>query len=210
MNIMKRKPGVIFLPVSALFIIFIVLLVLLVNQIQGNNRLALEYRASKLINLLLDYHIQGDMPDPADIDRNILGYGIYAPDGKAVYTYGTAPLRLPDKTRERGGVSAVNRNRSIVIIRNVPVDGPMMWNPGPMAQRMLDMHGRRQPEQPLLPALRKYQSGVYLEYSNSSYLAEHKLIVSITFLFLILFGAAAVMVYRLYRSKPHAAYPGGA
>ena len=99
---MHRKPGVILLPVSAVFLIFIVLLVLLINQKQSNNALDLEYRASRIINLLLDLYTTEQEIDSAEIDANILGYGFYDEDRNALQREGTAPPYAAHNKRQAG------------------------------------------------------------------------------------------------------------
>jgi len=187
------------LPVSAVFIIFIILLFLLVGQRKNNSAILLEYRASRIINIMLDFYIEGEVPDPAEVDGNILGFGIYAPEGRAVFVYGSAPGRL-NNDHLRGNEIIINNNRSIEMIRSVgSVDehaGSRM--PPEMQQRFLDMREQGGRGSGMMPMLRKYQSGVYLEYKNSTYLTERSLIILIVFLFSVSFIFLSTLIINLY------------
>jgi hypothetical protein len=202
MNIMKKKPGVILLPVSAVIIIFIILLILLVGQKQSNNAILLEYRASRIINIMLDFYVQDDLPEPAELDENILGFGIYDQDGRSVYQYGSAPRRL-NAGRMRGNEISINKNRSIEIIRTVVnvQDSDSSRLPPMMHQRIQEMREKGPVEQRMIPMIRKYQAGVYLEYSNSTYLNERRLIILIVVLFAASVGFLFFLISSLYRSN---------
>lgn len=199
---MKKKPGVILLPVSAVIIIFIILLILLVGQKQSNNAILLEYRASRIINIMLDFYVQDDLPEPAELDENILGFGIYDQDGRSVYQYGSAPRRL-NAGRMRGNEISINKNRSIEIIRTVVnvQDSDSSRLPPMMHQRIQEMREKGPVEQRMIPMIRKYQAGVYLEYSNSTYLNERRLIILIVVLFAASVGFLFFLISSLYRSN---------
>lgn len=198
MNIIKRKPGVIVLPVLAVFIIFIILLFMLVGQKQNTNALLLEYRASEIVNLIADLYAQGNVPDPSELDEDILGLGIYDHNGTMVYQYGSAPERLGGNRMRRNDVR-INKNRSIEIMRSGG-DFDERVIPG-FQQRFRDMKEQAGRNQRVSPILKKYQTGIYLEYSNSSYLAERRLIILIIVLFVLSFAFLSVLIYNLYNSN---------
>jgi two-component system sensor histidine kinase HydH len=80
--------------------------------------------------------------------------------------------------------------------------GSMMQRVPPAMQRRLqDMRDNRPDAQTMPPMLQKYQAGVFLQYSNASYLSERNLILIIIFLFIITFSVAFIMVLRLYRAN---------
>jgi len=189
MKFIHRKPGFILLPVSAVLIIFIVLLGMLIGQKQTNNSLILEYKAGRVINLLLDLYVTDQQINPADIDENILGYGIYDEDRNAIVRFGSAPENLSIIHSSRGRNTGINR-RSIIIVRSG--DPQMMRQVSPNMMRRLS---------PQSPVFKKYRTEIFLEYSNSSYLTERRLIFLIVGLFLIFFTIAAVLIYRLYQSN---------
>ncbi len=194
------------LPVSAVFIIFIILLVMLIDQKQSNNALMLEYRASRLIDLLLDLQINDQLNDPSQIDENIIGFGIYGADNNSLKRYGSAPLRLPDAASRNNEVIMVGR-RSIVVIRTLPdeaaapprgADSMMQRMPPNMQRRMQEFREQRSITAPML---QKYQVGIYIEYLNSGYISERRLIILLIILFITLFSVAAFFLFRLYRSN---------
>lgn len=191
MNILKKKPGVIILPASVVCIIFIVLLVMLISQKQSNNALFLEYRASKVSDLLLDLYINDRLPEPDSIDQNIIGFGLYDLSQAALYSWGSAPVQLPPASG-RHSEGAFSGNKTIIILRPAVKDRLMpMINPN-MQRRM---------QESLPAAMRKYQMGLFLEYSNSSYISERRLILLIILLSVMLFGTSAVLIFRLYRAN---------
>ena len=201
---MHRKPGVILLPVSAVFLIFIVLLVLLINQKQSNNALDLEYRASRIINLLLDLYTTEQEIDPTEIDANIIGYGFYDEDRNVLQREGTAPSMLPTINGRPDGIMMTD-SRSIIIVRsglNAPMMGQMM--PGDGMRRYngnRDNRDNHDSRQPLPPVLMKYRLGIYLEYSNSSFINERRLVILMTALFIVFFTISAIFVFRLYQAN---------
>ncbi len=196
------------LPVSAVFIIFIILLVMLIDQKQSNNALMLEYKASRLIDLLLDLQVNDQLNDPSQIDENITGFGIYGADNNSLKRYGSAPLRLPDAAGRNNEVIMAGR-RSIVVIRTLPDDAAVLRGAESMMQRMppnmqrrlQELRDDRDQRQPLAPMLRKYQVGIYIEYLNSGYISERRLIILLIILFITLFSVAAFFLFRLYRSN---------
>ncbi|MBI9108014.1 MAG: HAMP domain-containing histidine kinase [Spirochaetales bacterium] len=206
MNIMKKRPGVILLPVSAVFIIFIILLFLLIGQKRNNSAILLEYRASRIMSIMLDFYVEGDIPDPAELDENILGFGIYTQEGRGVFLFGTAPPRL-NAGRMLGNEITINKNRSIRIVRSVfDTEDFMNGNTAPRPPRGMGQHLRDRNDQNkrgsgMMPMMRKYQAGVYLEYSNSSYITERRLIILIILLFAASFTFLSVLIYNLYNSN---------
>ncbi len=206
MKIFKAKPGVILLPVSAVFIIFIILLTLLIDQKKSNNELALEYRANRVIDLLLDLYSDERSIDPSVIDGDIIGFGIYDPQHNVLFRYGTAPEILPVQDR-RSVEHMVNRNRSILIIRQAADGSLLQFGMGLQMQRMSPNMMRRLDEQRndrqdlFSTMMGKYQAGVYLEYANSSYIAERRLISLIIILFILLFGGFFTLLFRLYMTN---------
>ena len=193
------------LPVSAVFLIFIVLLILLIYQKQSNNALVLEYRASHLINLLLDLYSTDQQIDVPEIDENILGYGFYDEDGKVLQQWGSAPSVLPLIGGRPDGV-VMSGNRSIIVVRTglngngMPPGGTHMMEQMPQSM-MRRFNGNRESREPLPPILTKYRTGIFLEYSNAGYRRERGLIILIIMLFVIFFTLSAVFVYRLYRAN---------
>ena len=198
------------LPVSAVCILFIILLFLLIDQKRSNNALVLEYNASKIINLLLDLHVNNQQIIPSEIDENIIGYGIYDKDRQAVSSWGSAPQQLPASTGRNNEIR-YRRNKSIIIVRTVldnralpPGVGAVMQHMSPNMQRRLqEYRDDRNSIEAMPPMMQKYQAGVFLEYSNASYVAEQRLIFFIIILFIIMFTTAFVFVYRLYQSNKH-------
>lgn len=185
----QKKPGVILLPVSAVLIIFIVLLFLVIDQKQSNNALSLEYNASRLVNLLLDLYVNGQDINPAELDENIIGLGIYDQNRNAVLRYGSAPVKIPSVGGRRDRM-VNSKNRSIVIIRS---------EPSSIMHRLNEARENR--GMPIPPLMTKYQTGIFLEYGNSSYASERRLIGLVVVLFILFFTIAVIFVYRLYQSN---------
>ena len=192
MKILRKKPGVVILPVLIISVIFFSLLLLLLDQKKSNNELILEYRASRVISLLVNlYEDTGDI-DPADVDENILGFGIYDFNFEALTRFGTAPERLPELTG-RNPEKVAATNRSVEIIR-LPRTGPVL---NPMMGRS---RGRRtEPMQQTMPMMQeRAEHGIYMEYGNSSYTSEFRLLVLLTVFFTGAFGIAFLVIFKLY------------
>ena len=203
MSIIRKKPGVIILPVLAVFIIFSVLLFLVVSQKRSNNALLLEYRASGIINAMLDFYVQGDIPDPGLIDEDIIGLGIYDLRGGSVYRYGSAPDRINLDTLNGNNIK-INNNRSIEIIRSIaapegqPPGGNMMRMPPGMMNYLRGQGGPRRGPSDMNMMERKYRTAVYLEYRNAAYLSERRLVVLTVLLFTAVFVSLSFVIYKLY------------
>ncbi len=198
-NILRRKPGVIILPASALFIIFIILLVLFVGQKKSNNALILEHRALAVINFLQELNLSQKDFDPSGIDPNIIGFGIYNKKNKAVRLYGTAPAELPERSGS-GNNTIFAGSHSIIIIRRASEFPEIMHHMSPfMGNHISKMRQRHEGLRPP-PAVRN-TAGIFLEYKNSNYISEQRLLILIIILFTILFIFILFFVFRLYNSN---------
>lgn len=198
MKSLNSRPGVLLLPVLIISVIFLIVLILLLDQKKINSEIALEYRASRIITLLINLYNKDENIEPADLDRNIKGFGIYDLDGSAVFIFGSAPDELPEISGTKSE-NVVKNNRSVVIIR-WPRSG---YGGGPLMGRFPDPRGRRadtMPQTMMMP--REYaEPGIYMEYRNSGYASELKLLVLITILFAGSFGITFYIIFRLYRSN---------
>ena len=123
------------LVVSGTLILFTGLLalsLLLIRNEGERNRLLLEYEAAQALATLVETIGRQEPgmqegPVPEDFDRRVLGFGLYSPQGIALYRSGTAPGTLsPERIPAAGGSAALPgggyneiNSTSLIIIRGL-------------------------------------------------------------------------------------------
>jgi len=141
---------------------------------RANKRLYLEYEVYKAMTALSDL-VRMQTPVDEDI-KNVIAFGLYAPDGSAIAVYGDAPqeMELDDRASSRFSVGA----SSAILIRSMGGDLPgrrMMGSDAP-GRRMMggDAPGRMRGGLSLDPAVPVgiMPSFAYIEYSTEGLKAE--------------------------------------
>ncbi len=154
----SRKEQVLFFgSIGVLFLLIISLFTLLVLQESGRNKLLSEYEASKAASALLELYARQESLTDRDMGANVLGFGIYAFDGRRILAKGTAPDSLAVEESMLSRASVEKRGRVLRIVRPIGVTQGLGGGQGMMRNRQrMSMMGR-------IGAL------LFLEYDVSSY-----------------------------------------
>lgn len=171
-----RRLGRAMVPVGAgvLVLALVASLWALTMRERANKRLYLEYEVYKAMTALSDLaRMQAAVDD--DI-KNVIAFGLYAPDGSAIAIYGGAPAEMGPESRY--GSRFTVGDSSAVLIRSMGGDLPgrrMMGGDAP-GRRMMggDSSGRMRDGFPPEPAdsMARMPSFAYIEYSTEGLKAE--------------------------------------
>ena len=133
---------------------------------RANKRLYLEYEVYKAMTALSDL---ARMQTAVDDDvKNVIAFGLYAPDGTAIAVYGDAPAEMEPENRAMPPSRFSVGDSSAVLIRSMGGDLP--------GRRMMggDAPGRMRGGFPPEPAvsMARMPSFAYIEYSTEGLKAE--------------------------------------
>ncbi len=127
MRLKQVREEVLFYAITiATFILLTVLSILFLHREQMHNRQMLEIDTIRLASDLIEVLRQRSFLEPSDLRSDIVGFGLYGVNGKALNRFGTAPedLRswITDSDMNRGRVNRVEfKGNRLVIVRTLGV-----------------------------------------------------------------------------------------
>ena len=157
----------------------------------SNRRLYLELEAYRTLTALTDLVRAGDLN--RDDIQGVLSFGLYAPDGKALYRYGEAPLQLEAMNSNTSPSSVQLDDDSIILHRMLGFDFPGR-RPGGLLQMGRMRRDMSMPGEPV-PAM------AYLDYSLGDFAARRiSLLVTLMLVSFTLVGLyiSLIFMYRRY------------
>lgn len=201
MRIQRVREEVLFYTITvATFLLLAILSVLFLHREQTRNRQMLEIETTRLAADLIEALRQRPLNNPTDLRSDIVGFGLYGADWKALNRFGTAPkdisLWITESDLKRGRVNRVEYTANrLVIVRSLGL-APMGRDPmrGMMWGRMKDT--MMQPSmEPIFPPGRI----VYLELDIQEWQMSQRLIqygFYLVPLLLVLIFLGTTLLYR--------------
>jgi len=125
MRISRIKEEVLFYAITlATFGLLLVLSILFLTRESRHNREMLETETVRLAGDLIEALGQRPFLSPQELRPDVLGFGVYGPDGKAVNRFGSAPENgwtlVPETERLRGRINRIEfKEDRLVILRTL-------------------------------------------------------------------------------------------
>jgi signal transduction histidine kinase len=136
MRIGRVKEEALFYTITlATFVLLLVLSILFLTRESRHNREMLETETVRLAGDLIEALGQRPFLSPQELRPDVLGFGVYGPDGKAVNRFGSAPENgwtlVPETERLRGRINRIEfKDDRLVILRTLGfpfMDRDSMW-----------------------------------------------------------------------------------
>ena len=194
-----KEQQIVYLAMAGFFLVLAGLLFLFFSREIQRTKLSMEYETDRVASSLLVRFLREGRLDTEDLDRRILGFGVYSDRGAPLLLYGTAPPLLPGSGSENQWARFQITKTRIVGIRPLGM-APLM--PG-----MPHMMDRRPPDE--LPQRRMPLTGnvVYIEIERSFFSGgsgRFRIVLLVIFLLVTLIMTALGYLYtrnRRYRQK---------
>jgi hypothetical protein len=125
MRIGRVKEEALFYTITlATFVLLLVLSILFLTRESRHNREMLETETVRLAGDLIEALGQRPFLSPQQLRPDVLGFGVYGPDGKAVNRFGSAPENgwalVPETERLRGRINRIEfKDDRLVILRTL-------------------------------------------------------------------------------------------
>ena len=131
-----------YLALACFVLVILGLLFVLFSEQTQYNRLAIQHETVQIASTLLEEFLREGTLNTQDIDRSILGFGLYAGGGVAIVRFGTAPTTFAQLPRDKVNPFFEVTDSRVVLFQ--PLASPRMLRPpgGPSARRrgnMMDM-----------------------------------------------------------------------
>lgn len=186
-----------FLLILASFFVFFL------RKSQSQNRVLLDFEASRAASDLLEYFTLNGTLEPDSVDSRVLGFGIYGSDGVAIARFGSAPQSIePPRNRSvpgkyAGPAGMVMKQSSVIIQR--PIGREPAQGRG-MGMGMMGFHQNSQDR--VFPMLMR-ELYLVIEFSTINFIKERRasfvslggFFAGFMLLFLVIF-----YMYRRYRN----------
>jgi two-component system sensor histidine kinase HydH len=200
MRLQKVREEVLFYTITvATFLLLTVLSLLFLHREHTHNRQMLEIETVRLATDLIEALRQRPYIDALDLRSDIVGFGLYGTDWKALNRFGTAPKDISkwitESDLKKGRVNRVEfKGNRLVIVRSLGI--------APMGRESIRgmMWGRmKEPMPPLMEPIPPLGRIVYLELDIRDWLTSQRLIqygFYLVPLLLVLIVIGTTLLYR--------------
>jgi len=200
MRLQKVREEVLFYTITvATFLLLTVLSLLFLHREHTRNRQILEIETVRLAADLIEALRQRPYIDTSDLRSDIVGFGLYGTDWKALNRFGTAPKDIgkwiTESDLKKGRVNRVEfKGNRLVIVRSLGI-APM----GRESMRGMMWGRMKEPMPPLMEPIPPLGRIVYLELDIRDWLTSQRLIqygFYLVPLLLVLIFLGTTLLYR--------------